>query len=157
MPASSRLRWHSIRSVEAQSWLAAALMHSQPNECGDMAVTDISRGEALSVQAVTSPPHCFAMHYASGLVLRERHRLEDAIAEYDIVIALNRNWVAAMGELGWCKLDWVDEAIRLHQRAIRLSPRDPLLGTWFGRVGLAYLLQSRIDEAMSYARKLVTG
>jgi adenylate cyclase len=60
-----------------------------------------------------------------------------------------------MGELGWCKLltGLADEAIRLHQRAIRLSPRDPLLGTWFGRVGLAYLLQSRIDEAILWLEK----
>jgi hypothetical protein len=90
------------RSAEAQSWLAAALMHSQPDESGDMAVTDISRAEALSVQAVTSSPHCFTAHYGSGLVLRARHRLEDAIAEYDTVsshsIATGSpRWVSLVG------------------------------------------------------------
>jgi tetratricopeptide (TPR) repeat protein len=75
--------------------------------------------------------------------------------EFDTVTALNRNWVAAMGELGWCKLltGSADEAIRLHQQAIRLSPRDPLIGIWYGRVGLAYLLQSRIDEAILWLEK----
>jgi TolB-like protein len=143
------------RSVEAQSWLAMALMHAQPDESSDVADTDISRADALSGQAVTASPHSFAAHYARGLVLRGRHRLEDAIAEYDTVIALNRNWVAAIGELGWCKLltRSADEAIRLHQQAIHLSPRDPLIGIWYSRIGLAYLLRSRIDQAILWLEK----
>jgi TolB-like protein/Tfp pilus assembly protein PilF len=143
------------RSTGAQSWLATALMHSQPDENSDLAVSDISRAETLSGQAVTSSPKSSTAHYARGQVLRARQRLEDAMAEYDTVIALNRNWVAAMGELGWCKLvtGSAGEAIRLHQQAIRLSPRDPLIGIWYGQVGLSYLLQSRIDDAILWLEK----
>ena len=39
------------------------------------------------------------------------------------------------------------------EQAIRLSPRDPLIGVWFGRVGLAHLLQSHIEEAIDWLEK----
>jgi tetratricopeptide (TPR) repeat protein len=36
---------------------------------------------------------------------------------------------------------------------LRLSPRDPLLSVWFGRIGLVHLLQSRIAEAILWLEK----
>jgi len=39
------------------------------------------------------------------------------------------------------------------EQTIRLSPRDPMIGVWFGRIGLAHLLQSRIDEAILWLEK----
>jgi len=41
----------------------------------------------------------------------------------------------------------IDEAIPA-QAEIRLSPREPLLPNWYRRIGMVYLLLSRIDEAL---------
>jgi hypothetical protein len=41
----------------------------------------------------------------------------------------------------------------LVEQAIRLSPRDPLIGVWFGRIGLAYQLQSHTDKAIYWLEK----
>jgi tetratricopeptide (TPR) repeat protein len=62
---------------------------------------------------------------------------------------------ACLGPLGECKLfaGSIDEAIPLHERAIRLSPRDPFIAIWFFRIGVAHLLQSRIDEAIAWLEK----
>jgi len=47
----------------------------------------------------------------------------------------------------------MDEAIPLQEQAIRLSPRDNLIGAWYQRIGMVHLLQSRTDEAIPWLEK----
>ena len=72
-------------------------------------------------------------------------RPEEAIPEYEAAIAFNRNWVHAIGFLGWCNLysGWVEDAILLLEQAIRVSPRDIYVALSHNRMGQAHLLQSR--------------
>jgi tetratricopeptide (TPR) repeat protein len=95
------------------------------------------------------------VHYARAELLRVVRRNQEAIPEYEIAIASNRNWADAFAGLGWCKF-WtglMEEAIWLHEEAMRLSPRDPLIGYWYHRIGLIHLLQSRTDEAIPWFEK----
>jgi len=39
-------------------------------------------------------------HYAKGQVLLAQNRFEEAIPEYETVLASNRNWVRALRALG---------------------------------------------------------
>jgi tetratricopeptide (TPR) repeat protein len=39
------------------------------------------------------------------------------------------------------------------EQAIRLSPRDRLIGIWYFRIGLAHLLQSRVEDAIVWLEK----
>jgi adenylate cyclase len=51
-------------------------------------------------------------------------------------------------------LNGVDRsAIPAQEHAIRLSPRDPLIGVWYDWIGLAHLLQSRTAEAIAWFEK----
>ena len=43
--------------------------------------------------------------------------------------------------------------IPLHEQAIRLSPRDANISIWYFRIGVAHLLQSRIDEAVVWLER----
>jgi len=54
-----------------------------------------------------------------------------------------------------CKLyaGSLDEVIPLVKQAIRLSPRDPHVGTWYYLIGSVHLLQSRTDEAIVWLEK----
>jgi tetratricopeptide (TPR) repeat protein len=77
-----------------------------------------------------------------------------------LVIALRRNMVPAYRNLGDCKLfiGSIEEAILLEQRAIRISPRDPLIGYMYWRIGAAYLLRSHVERAiMWFEKKPVVG
>jgi TolB-like protein len=138
------------QSAEAQSWLATALIHHVLDDLSGAASADILRAAELAEQALAAAPRSPLAHYAKGQVLRAQSRPEDAICEYEMVIALNRNSVCAMSNLGWCRFltGATEEAIRLHEQAIRLSPRDPLIAIWYGRIGLAHLLQSRTTTAI---------
>ena len=88
-------------------------------------------------------------------MLRAQGRYDEAIPEYETVLALNRNYVHAYANIGQCKLftGSIDEAIPIHEQAIRLSPRDPEIGIWYQRIGQAHLLQSRTKEAIIWLEK----
>jgi tetratricopeptide (TPR) repeat protein len=79
----------------------------------------------------------------------------EAIPEYETVIAFNRNWVGAISALADCKLfaGPIEEVIPLQEQALRLSPRDPLIGNMYYRIGAVHLLQSRTNEAIVWLEK----
>jgi len=143
------------RSVEAQSLLAQALTARVLDQVTDSAAADMSRAEGLAGQALTTSPRSPLAHYAKGQVLRAQRRNAEAILEYETVLASNRNWVTAYANIGQCKLfsGSIEEATPLYDKAIRLSPRDYSIGTWFLRIGQVHLLQSRTDEAITWLEK----
>ena len=138
------------QSVEAQSLLARVLIGRITDQLSDTATTDITRADFLAGQALAASPRSPHAHYSKGEVLRAQNRLEEAISEYDTAVALDRNLVSAYAQIGQCKfyIGAIQEYIPMVERSIRLSPRDPALGIWFGRIGLVHLLQSRIGEAI---------
>jgi len=121
----------------------------------DTASADIARAEDLAGQALASSPRSWLAHFANGTVLRAQRRFAEALPEYETVLAVNPNWVWALHALGQCKLysGSIEETIPLVERAIRLSPRDPLLSVWYWQIGFVHLLQSRTDEAILWFEK----
>jgi TolB-like protein len=143
------------QSVVAQSWLAIALTARVLDSMADTAAADIVRAEDLAERALAVSPRSSLARFAKGQVLRAQHRHDEAIPEYETVIALNRNWAHAYSHLGWCKAmaGSIEALIPAQEQAIRLSPRDPQIGLFYSRVGCAHLLQSRIDEAILWCEK----
>ena len=43
--------------------------------------------------------------------------------------------------------------IPLEEQAIRLSPQDRAIAGWYGRIGMAHLLQRRADDAIHWLEK----
>jgi adenylate cyclase len=143
------------RSVDAQSWLASALAWRMLDGITDVATADISRAEGLVGKALAVSSRSPLARFAKGQLLRAQRRPGEAIPEYEMALAFNRNWVDALAAIGRCKIliGRIDEAIRDLEQTIRLSPRDPFVGYWYLRLGEAYLLQSRIDEAIVWIEK----
>jgi TolB-like protein/Flp pilus assembly protein TadD len=142
-------------SVEAQSWLAIMLTTQVLDNLSDSAATDIARAEELAGQALATSPRSPPAHYAKGQVLRAQGLFEEAISEYETVLAFNRNWVSAYAHLGRCKFytGSIEEMIPLVEKAIRLSPRDGQIGSWYFRIGVVHLVQSRLDEAIVWLER----
>jgi TolB-like protein/DNA-binding winged helix-turn-helix (wHTH) protein/Tfp pilus assembly protein PilF len=142
-------------SNEARSLLASTLAARALDRMTDTSAADFARAEALAREVLAVSPLSPMAHYAYGQVLRATRRNEQCIPEYEEALSFNRSWANATADLGWCKF-WVgllDEAIALHERAIRLSPRDPQIGYWYHRIGMVHLLQSRIREAIPWLEK----
>ena len=142
-------------SVEAQSRLASTLIGRVFDHLTYAPAADIAYAQELTRQALEASPRSPLAHYANGQVLRAQLRPAEAIPEYEVAIAFNRNWVHATGFLGWCNLysGWVEEAILLLEQAIRVSPRDIYVALWHNWMGQAYLLQSRADKAIEWFEK----
>jgi TolB-like protein/DNA-binding winged helix-turn-helix (wHTH) protein/cytochrome c-type biogenesis protein CcmH/NrfG len=150
------------RSVEAQSFLATSLTSRVLAGMSDSRADDLSRAEGLIGQAVSVAPASGFAHFAKGQLLRAQHRCAAAIREFEAVLAVNRNSAAAIARVGYCKLriGSPEEAISVIEKAIRISPRDPQLGVWYFWIGQAYLLQSRVGDAVASLEKAsstVTG
>jgi len=147
------------RSVGAQSWLASVLANRLLDFPAYASDGDTECADELATAAVAASPRSSLAHFAKGQVLRVQKRYDEAIAEFETVLSLNRNWVGAIFALGWCKFHTglIDETIPLLQQLLRLSPRDPYIGIWYGRIGIAHLLQWRLDEAIVWLEKARTA
>jgi adenylate cyclase len=143
------------RSAEAQSWLADALADRVQVQMADSAAADIARAEGLVAQALAASPRSPVAHLAKGLVLRAQNRWEEAIQEYETVLAFDHNSARALHALGQCKLmtGSIEEVIPLEEQGIRLSPRDPQIWARYQRIGFVHLLQSRTDQAILWLEK----
>jgi len=112
----------------------------------------IERSEMLAARALIATPGSPVAHQAKATALFVQRRYEEAIPEYETVIALDRNRWEAYSDLGICKF-WtgsVEETIPLEEQALRLNPRDPQNGLRYLWIGRAHLLQSRLDEAIPW-------
>jgi adenylate cyclase len=142
-------------SVEAQSLLAGALGGRVLDKLTDSAAADLERAEGLIERALAISPLDSLAHLAKGVLLRAQNRPEEAMPEFETVLAFNPNSAQALHLLGWCK--WltgsIDEVIPLAEQAIRLNPRDPFIAFRYGRIGAVHLLQSRTDEAIVWLEK----
>ena len=143
------------RSVEAQSLLAYVYGFRVLNQMTHTRAGDIARAEELVSQASAATPRSPLVHLAKGQIFRAQGRYEEAIPEYETVIAYDRNAILAIAALGHCRLGIgpLEEAITAMEQAIRLSPRDPRIGVWYHVIGRVHLVQSRTDEAILWLEK----
>jgi len=142
-------------STEAKGRLASTLAGRAIHPWSDSKVADLARAEDLIGQVLTASRLDPLAHNAKGNMLRAQGRPDEAIAEFETVLAFNRNSTNALFQLGWCKAmtGALDEVIPLAERLIRLSPRGPVLANWYVRIGWVHLLQSRFEEAILWLEK----
>jgi tetratricopeptide (TPR) repeat protein len=119
----------------------------------------LKRADTLASQALAASPGSTPAHLAKGQLLRVEGRCDEAIPEFEMVIASNRNSSGALFALGECKLltGSIDEVIPLEEQAIRLGPRDPYVFNRYLVIGKVHLLQSRIDEAIVWLDRARIG
>jgi adenylate cyclase len=139
-------------SVDAQSRLATLLADRILDFGSDSSDSYIQRADMLANQALTAAPRRPLTHYAKAEVSRAQRRCREAITEYETVVALDRNAASALAHIGRCRIyiGPIEEAIPILERAIRLNPRDPYIGSQYYRIGEAHLLQSHIDKAIMW-------
>jgi TolB-like protein len=142
-------------SSDAASLLAGTLAGRVLDGMSNSAADDAAHAEELAKRALAISPGGPLAHFSNGEALRAQGRPDEAIPEYETALASNRNWVEAIAALGWCKFfaGDLDEVIPLHELAIRLSPRDPLVGDNYFRIGRAHLVLSCTEEALVWLEK----
>jgi adenylate cyclase len=116
------------------------------------------RGEAvrllrLALSVDDGDPDTFA--WASLLSAYMVGDCEGSVEMADRAVALNPNSFHAWYARGWVykTAGLPEEAIRSFERAMRLSPIDPLLHLMFGGMGMALIELRRFEEAIVAGRK----
>ena len=142
-------------SSNAKGFLAELLAGRVLEQITDTVAADIQRAEQLIKETLAATPQNPLAHFAKAQILRCQNQFEAAIPEFEIAIALNRNWVGAIAALGLCKFfaGSIDDAIPAQEQAIRLSPRDPRIANWYWGIGMVHLLRSRTNEAILWIGK----
>jgi TolB-like protein/class 3 adenylate cyclase len=113
--------------------------------------------EAAITKALELTPHCARAHFCRASVLMALRAPELAFREIELAISLDRDLPFVHMRAGWIKifLGRAEEAEAHVAEAMRLSPRDPLLGHWYAILGLADLHIGRLDQAVDHLRKAI--
>ena len=143
------------QSVEARNWLAHALATRVLRRQTETPAADIARAEELVGEALTLAPRNGHAHFDKGQVLRAQRRFEEAIPEFEAAIASHFNNASAYANLGRCKFltGSIDDVIPLEEKALRIGPDDPFLGTVYSWIGIVELLKSHTEEAIAAFEK----
>jgi TolB-like protein/Flp pilus assembly protein TadD len=139
---------------QALGLLATSYMFPAHMGWMDMA-TAMTVAEHSALAAIRADSEDPWAHHALGHVYLFSRRFDDSLAEYETALRLNPNFALAQGYYGlslaysgrWRE---ADEAAR---RAIRLSPRDPYLGVYYGIVAYSQYIGRNYQDAAKWARE----
>jgi adenylate cyclase len=94
-------------------------------------------------------------HDVRALVLVAQKRNEEAIVEAEQILALSPSFVPSYELLcqANCFLVRPEKCIEYADKAIRLSPRDPLLWTFYADKGWALMILQQYDQAIEWVRR----
>ena len=139
---------------QALGVLATSYMFTAHMGWIDMA-TAMAKAESAALAAIRADSEDPWAHNALGHVYLFARRFDDSLAEFETALRLNPNSALTQGYYGLLlaysgRWQEADEAAR---RAIRLSPRDPYLGVYYGIVAYAQYIGRNYEEAIEYARQ----
>jgi TolB-like protein len=144
------------RSIDASIGFARTLLAKVADGFSSSTPQDVARAEELLLEALDHASDRSAVHEAMGLLRRvQRGRLSESRMEHETALALDPNNVGAVRQLGWTLLHLgePDAAIAQGEKALRLSPRDPLISSVYGLLGWCHLVSNRVDEAIDFLIK----
>jgi len=111
---------------------------------------------ALNKALSLAPSHALAHLFLGRLLIFSKHG-QQAIAECERALALDRNLAAAHATIGLAKLfiGRSDETEAHVREALRLSPRDTFAFSWIATAGVAKLYLGDDEEAVAWLRRAV--
>ena len=138
----------------AQSMLAFVLLISGYLGWRQMA-PQLQQAAMLAARAAELDDSDPWAHLALGFAAFVRRQTNVAAAEFRRALALNPNFAAAHGYLGWTLAfdDQSDEATKHLEEALRMSPHDPQNAIFNTGLAVVHYLAGRYAEAVEYSGK----
>jgi adenylate cyclase len=112
---------------------------------------------AQADRAIALAPDNWWAYYAKGAYLFLSHRANEALGTADAGLAVNPNFAPLYGSKGVAEtsLGSFEQAESDVRQAMRLSPRDPRMGTWRFYIGDAELEQGHYAAAIDELHKAI--
>jgi tetratricopeptide (TPR) repeat protein len=119
--------------------------------------SDIRQADELASRALAADPGSYMAHLAKAYVLMSQNRHEEAIVEAEHSLTLNPSFISAYFALASANnfLGRPDQALFFSDKAIRLSPRDPVLWVFYHEKGWSYFMKGQYDRAVDSLRQAV--
>jgi len=120
---------------------------------------DVRLADELVSRALAVDPNVYGVHFAKAQILLGQEHFEEAIVEAERSLALNPSFVGAYSPLSLANsfLGRPQEAIEYADKAMRLSPRDPLLYVFYLENGFALSLLGQDNQAITWLRRAVAA
>ena len=143
------------RSIDARLGIARVLMSIVGDGFSNSVQQDLARVEQLLGEVLERDSNRSLAHSVMGVLRRSQLRLSEALAELEAAVALDRNDAWAVRQLG-ITLEGIGQpeaAIPYFEKAIRLNPREPSVGTTYGALGASHLFAGDTDQAINFLRR----
>jgi TolB-like protein/Tfp pilus assembly protein PilF len=138
---------------QALGVLATSYIFTAHMGWADDAVVSLAEHAALAaIRADSEDPWA---HSALGHIYLLARRFDDSLAEFELALRLNPNFSLAQAFYGvsLCYSGRWQEGDEAALRALRLSPRDPFSGVYYGITAYAQYLGRNYDAAMRLSRE----
>ena len=119
---------------------------------------DLRRANELISRALAIEPNHYVARHGNAIILQAQRRFAEAIAEDERVLTLNPSYIGTYVALGLAYLatGQASQALSSAEKAMRLSPYDPLqFGLCHNKAAALFML-GKEDEAIDWARRSVT-
>ncbi len=118
---------------------------------------DLERADELVSKARALDPDSSWNHDVKGMILRFQARYPEAVAEHERALALDPSNVDAAANIGWDHVffGYFDKGLEYFDKAIRTSPYDPGLASFYGGKAWANFGLKNYDQAIDWARQAI--
>ena len=142
-------------NVRALTWSAMKTLPSLGR--GHDPEDDLKAADVLLSKALALDPNYAPAHLVNAFALQSQFRLDEAIAEDRRALELDPSLVDAYWHMGFVmrRLGEFQTSLDFIDKAIRLSPRDPLRGSWYADKAGSELALKQYDQAIEWARRAI--
>ena len=107
-------------------------------------------------QSIAADPNLYLLHDIKAWVLILQKRPEEAIGAAERSLALNPSYVYAYSPLAAATavLGHPERAVEIADKAIRLSPRDPVLPEFYFAKTWTYFMMQQDVQVIEWARRV---
>jgi tetratricopeptide (TPR) repeat protein len=142
---------------QALTGLSRAIIHRVAGGWSKDKASDVDRSDRIITKVLDGNHHDAMALYVKGDVLRARHEFDEALAMYAAATEADRNFAVAYATAGVTKIlsGRAKEARPLVSKALRLSPRDPLLNIYEYYICHSYTHEANWEETVRWCNKSV--
>jgi len=120
---------------------------------------DVKKADELLSQAIAVDPNFAAAHHVKSWIFYIEKRFDEAAAENERAIALDPAMIDAVAGLAndYQMLGKFEKSLEYFDKAIRLSPHDPILNTRYEGKATDYLALKQYDQTIDWARRAIAS